>query len=98
MVSFNLRLEDSYWSKGFFNVPVDFERFITSTDGPCDLFLGDSATAFTGRIDRTANANATPRIIGNKPLADFFKVNHRRGAFVRVEILSPTAVRIGGRP
>ena len=25
MVSFNLRHEESYWAKGFFNVPVDFE-------------------------------------------------------------------------
>jgi hypothetical protein len=35
---------------------------------PVTLFLGDSVAAVVGRIDRTANRNATPRIFGNKPL------------------------------
>ena len=93
MVSFNLRLEDTYWSKGFFNVPVDFERFLTTRDGMIDILVGDAAKPLAGRIDRTANRNATPRVFGNKALAEFFQ-QLRRGALVSVEIVSPTAVRI----
>ena len=96
MVSFNLRLEDTYWSKGFFNVPVDYERFLTTTDGPMDIFLGVSPQAIVGRIDRTANRNATPRIFGNKALASYLQQTCKRGGFVSVEILSSTAVRLGG--
>lgn len=82
--------------KGFFNVSVDFERHLTTTEGPISIFLGDEAQPLTGRITRTAQANGTPRIYGNKPLADFFQKNFRRGGFVSVEIVSPEAVRIGG--
>ena len=96
MVSFNLRLEDTYWSKGFFNVPVDFERFLTTNDGPLDIFLGDSVQAVVGRIDRTANKNATPRVFGNKALAAYFQQTCKRGGFVSVEIVSSAAVRVGG--
>ena len=96
MVNFNLRLEDTYWSKGFFNVPVDFERYLTTTDGRLDIFLGDAAMPLGGRISRAANRNATPRIFGNRLLADFFQKNFKRGGFVSIEIVSPEAVRIGG--
>lgn len=96
MINFNLRLSDTYWSKGFFNVPVEFQRFLTMTDGPIDIFLGDDAEPLVGRISRTANSNATPRIFGNKPLTDFFHRNFKRGGFVSVEIVSLDAVRIAG--
>ena len=96
-VSFNLRLTNTYWSKGFFNVPVNYERFVTTTDGPFDLLLGDSDQSVAGRITRSANQNATPRILGNRPLVDFFHANYKKGATVSVEILTRTAIRIGGR-
>ena len=96
MVSFDLRLEETYWSKGFFNVPVDFERFLTTADGPLDVFLGDSGKALPGRVSRRANRNATPRVFGNKRLVEFFRARCTRGGLVRVEILSLTAVRVGG--
>ena len=98
MASFNLRLEDTYWSKGFFNVSVDFQRFLTSTDGPLDLFLGNATQPVRGRISRSANRNATPRVYGNKDLIGFLHANCTRGGLVRVEIVSPTTIRVGGAP
>jgi hypothetical protein len=97
MINFNLRLGDTYWSKGYFNVSVDFERYLTMTEGPIDIFLGDAAKPLVGRLSRSANSNATPRIYGNKPLVDFFQRNFKRGGFVSVEIVSPEVIRIGGR-
>ncbi len=96
MTTFNLRLGDTYWSKGYFNGSVDFERFLTTTDGPIDIFLGNDAKPLVGRISRSANSNATPRIFGNKPLTDFFQKNFKKGGFVSVEIVAPEVVRIGG--
>jgi hypothetical protein len=96
MPSFQLRLEDSYWSKGFFNVGVDNQKWVTMTDGPIDLYLGNETVPITGRVSRSANQNATPRIHGNKPLADFFQVHYKRGDSVKIEILSPTSMRVGG--
>ncbi len=45
MPGFRLRLENSYWSKGFFNVGVDFQRFVTMTAGPFDVYLEDAGKA-----------------------------------------------------
>lgn len=96
MARFRLRLENTYWSKGFFNVGVDFQRFVTMTEGPLDLYLGNAAQPVIGRVSRSANRNATPRIYGNKALIEFFLAHHKPGALVQVEILSPTAIRVGG--
>jgi len=97
VTSFELRLADTYWERGFFNVPVAFEQFLTKTDGPMEIFVGDVAEALHGRIDRRANQNGTPRIIGSKALAQFFQRGYQKGQSVAVEIVSPTTLRIGRR-
>lgn len=96
MIKFNVRLGEAYWSKGFFNVSVDFERYLTTTEGPIEIFIGDATKPLVGRISRSANSNATPRVFGNKPLAEFFQKNFKKGDFVAVEVVSPEAIRIGG--
>ena len=96
MASYNLKLVDTYWSKGFFNVSVDFQRFVTMTDGPLDIYLGDAAEPIAGRVSRTANQNATPRVYGNKSLVAFFQARYKPGDLAQVEIISPTAIRLGG--
>ncbi len=94
MISFDLQLFDSYWSKGFFNVGVDFQRYLAQDAGPIDIYLQDETQPISGRITRSANRNVTPRISGNKPLADWFQDNCKRGGLVKIEIISPTAIRI----
>jgi len=98
MPSFRLRLEDTYWSRGFFNVGVESERYVTMTEGPFDVYLEDAAVPIAGRVSRSANRNATPRIYGNKPLADFFQTKYKPGDSVQIDFISPTAIRVGGRP
>ena len=95
MVAFKLRLGEAYWSQGFFNVPVDFQRFLSGKAGPVDIYLGTAAQPIAGRMSRDANRNGTPRVFGNKPLRDFFQSSFRRDAFVVVEIISETVIRIG---
>ncbi len=94
MHSFRLRLEETYWNKGFFNVPVDHERFLTSVEGALEIRLGDGSESISGRISRTANSNATPRIYGKKALIEFFHANFKQGGFVDVEIVADNVIRI----
>jgi hypothetical protein len=75
-------------------VTVDYQGFVTTTEGPIDIYLGDSAQPIAGRVSRSANQNATPRVFGNKPLATFFQANYKVGDTVQIDILSPTAVRV----
>ncbi len=96
MAVFPLRLEKTYYNKGFFNVTVDYDRYISSQDGPIEICLVTEsfATTITGRIDRRANANGTPRIYGNKPLSDFFQRYYSQGDTVPVEIIRPDRLQI----
>ncbi len=88
-----LRLENTYWAKGFFNVPVRFERLIAPNDGPIEIYLGNSSIPVRGRIDRRANLNNTPRIHGNKPLRDFFQ-KFAPLSVVHVTIEAPNTIRV----
>jgi len=80
MVVFKLRLENTYWSKGFFNVSVDFERVLSENGGPVDIYLGHETKSIQGTMTRRANLNATPRIFGSKALRDFFQSSSARNA------------------
>jgi hypothetical protein len=95
MVGLKLRLEETYWAKGFFNVPVDYERFLSHDDGPVDIFLENADEPRPGRMSRSANRNATPRVYGNKPLQEFFQSRFKVGDYVNVEFVSQRSVRIG---
>lgn len=48
MLAFSVRLGNTYWSKGFFNVSVDFQRHLTMTEGPFDIYLGDASKPING--------------------------------------------------
>jgi len=98
MVRFELPLAETYWSKGFFNVPVDFQRFLSAKDGPVEIYLGAAARPIVGRLTRTANRNGSPRIFGNKPLRDYFQSSFERGGLAKIEIVSETAIRIIAGP
>ena len=89
---FRLRLEDTYWTNGFFNVNVDCERFLTTKDGPIEIQLPTGPIA--GRISRGANKNTTPRVFGKRPLAQYFQSGYRPGELVTVEIVSLTKLAI----
>ena len=94
MPTLAITLEDTYWSKGFFNISRDFEPFITFEEGAIDIYLGDSLEPIRGRVSRSANSNATPRVYGHKALAEFFQRNCRRGGRLHVQIIAPTKLRL----
>lgn len=79
------------------DVPVDFERFLSQDDGQVDIYLGTAGTPTVGRMTRSANQNATPRVYGNKPLREFFQSNFKRGDSVLIEFVSPRSMRIGAQ-
>ncbi|HEV2444329.1 MAG TPA: hypothetical protein VGS58_00345 [Candidatus Sulfopaludibacter sp.] len=94
MPVFKLNLEKSYYEKGFFNVTVDFDRYVGGT-GPIELILGKSGRKVMGKIDRSANRNGTPRIMGGAPLRDWFQANYALGDAVDVDLSSVTSIRMG---
>ena len=92
--TYELLLGNTYYTKGFFNLGVNIERYLTYEEGQISIFVGDDKTKITGRITRKANMNGTPRIYGGAELRDWFQANHRKGQEVSVVILAANQIWI----
>lgn len=87
-----------YLSKGFFNVPLRYSRLFGADRERIRLLCGAERTTLQGRIDRQANTNATPRIVGGSALADWFESEVGLDKPVDIDILAPNAVWIRPPP
>lgn len=95
MPVFERTLEKAYYEQGFFNVTVDFDRYVRSEEGPITLVLaGDGEQKVEGRIDRKANRNRTARIMGGRQLRDWFQANFRVKDKVYVDLSSFEVIRL----
>ena len=97
MAVMTLRLEKTYRSQGFFNVPVAFDGCVSRHSRSIDIYLDHAETPVRGRINRDANLNHTPRIHGNKPLRKFFQ-RFPPLALLQVRFLTPASIRILADP
>lgn len=95
MPLFKLILQKTYYRQGFFNVTVDFDRFVRSTEGPVGLVLGKSRDKIEGKINRSANRNGTARIMGGAKLRDWFCDTHKLGDVVDIDLSSFDPILIG---
>lgn len=85
---YNLTLHRAYYDKGFFNLGVSVDRLIRLDNGAITLFLGEERREISGRVNRKANRNGTPRVYGSE-LSTWFKENFQLMAVIDVVILSP---------
>ncbi len=90
----HLKLGKAFYSQGFFNVTVRFNEYVRKDQGEITLVL-DEETTIVGRVDRHANRNGTPRIIGRTPLRDWFQRHYQQGDVVPVRFDSPYQVTLG---
>jgi hypothetical protein len=91
---FPLKLQETYYSTGYFNVTVDFDRFVRSSEGHIELLVGESRKRIDGRISRAANTNGTARIYGGSELRDWFQKHHRIGDIVSVDLQVENTIHI----
>jgi hypothetical protein len=77
---------------GFFNVGVGYDRHVRKTEGPVRLRLGRGGQEVEARVDRHANRNGTPRIMGGVPLRDWFQANFKPMEIVAVDLASQDAI------
>jgi hypothetical protein len=59
-----------------------------------EIFCGCADQPIIGIINRTANTNNTPRIMGGVGLRDWLHHNVKEMDQVKIDVLSPTAIRI----
>jgi ribonuclease VapC len=91
---FRLKLGSAYYRQGFFNVPVACEGYVGAHGSVVQIQLEGVARTLSGRINRKANANGTPRIMAGTSLRSWFQSRFKRGDTVRVEIIAPSVMRL----
>lgn len=91
---FSFVLRPTYYRTGFFNVAVSSQKFLGADGETIQLFLGKGEKPVLGTINRRANTNGTPRIMGGTALRDWFNSSASVEATISVEVLSPTAIRL----
>jgi hypothetical protein len=96
-VTFPLVVQKTYYKQGFFNVSVAFEKVFGGDGQEIEIFCGDAEQPIVGTINRTANTNHTPRIMGGKGLRDWFRRAMQELQEASVAVLSPNAIRITPR-
>jgi len=88
MTIFNLTLQETYFKQGFFNVIVDFDRFVRAEEGPIRLRLGRNGREIQASINRHANNNGTARIMGGADLRNWFQSQFEPMDTVAVDLSS----------
>ena len=92
--TYDLTLHKTYYEKGFFNLGVDIERFVTRNEGVVTLLLGSKGRRVEGRVTRTVNQNGTPRVFGGAELRDWFGANFEMLDQIKVLVHSPTELQL----
>ena len=92
--TFSLTLQPTYYQRGFFNVGVSFSKFFGADGETIELFLGPNSQPALGTINRRANVNGTPRIMGGPELRDWFNNNAKVMDHVSISVLSPTSIKL----
>jgi hypothetical protein len=93
--SFDVVLGQAYYNQGFFNVRRKYSHLFGTDKSIIDIYLGSGIDRMIqGYINRTANSNGTPRIMGGKTLKDWIKDNFKPNENITVEIISRVTIRL----
>ncbi|MGI0016747.1 MAG: hypothetical protein ACREBU_25265 [Nitrososphaera sp.] len=92
-VIFPLKLHKTYYERGFFNVTVEYDKFVRSTEGTVDIVLSGNKH-ITGNINRSANKNGTARIMGGVQLRNWFQENFQVNDTIEVDLTLPDVIRL----
>ena len=93
MLNFVLILHNTYMKNGFFNVTVEYERYFGDNDTDIKIYIGNNDSLFNGKINRTANRNGTPRIMGKAPLKRWFMTLNLMTQ-IKVTIIDSNSIRL----
>ncbi len=92
--TFRFILHPTYLRSGFFNVRVSDQKYLGADGEKIEIFLGNARQPVLGTINRRANPNGTPRIMGGTALRDWFKAQAREMEAIAIQVFSPTSIRL----
>jgi hypothetical protein len=90
-----IKLGSAYYNQGFFNINMANSGRFGNDNSTIEIQLGfKPIKIITGYINRTANTNGTPRIMGGKELKDWIQNNFQFNELMKVDIFSPVSIRL----
>lgn len=89
-----LVLHKTYFNQGFFNIPVEYDRFFGADLDKIDIYCGAEGQRIVGYINRSANLNQTPRIMGGADLKNWFQNQYRVNDRIRIDVLAPNSIKL----
>lgn len=95
--SFDIILGIAYFNQGFFNVSVDFQHHFGLHDSDISIYLGSNAIEAIEplkQVNRTANPNGTPRIMGGVKMRDWIQSNFEQGETLVVDVIGFNSIRL----
>lgn len=91
---FQVVLHTTYYHQGFFNVRVPQQELFAGDGEPIEIFVSREVEPIEGMINRTANTNGTPRIMGGRQLRDWFYEAAQEKGEIRVIVMTPNSIRL----
>ncbi|SED99654.1 Swt1 family HEPN domain-containing protein [Polaribacter dokdonensis] len=93
--SFIVTLGKKYYEDGFFNVRVRYSEQFGEDSSKIKIQLGENSKNFTiGKVNRTANTNATPRIFAGPLYKKWVQAHFMRGDIFRVEVIEKDFIKL----
>lgn len=86
-------LRETYWKSGFFNIKTSDDHMF-GQDGETIVLVDKNGNELIAKINRRANVNGTPRIMGGADLRDWFRENKKLGDTVSLTELEHSQFRL----
>ncbi len=81
-----IKLEKTYYTKGFFNIKVKYDNLFGENNSKIKIQLGEDGELIEGIINRTANNNKTPRIMAGIKYTKWVQDNFNEGENFQLQI------------
>lgn len=91
---FRVKAGRTYRNQGFFNVPVAHAHLFGPHGDDLSVLCHENSQAIPARVNRTANANGSPRIFGKAPLRAWLQASVGLGEDFLVEVIDSTTIRL----
>ncbi|MCE0826583.1 GIY-YIG nuclease family protein [Buttiauxella sp. A2-C2_NF] len=91
---YNFNMANTYWQRGFFNVTIAASHEFGEDGAMIKIINSNTNTSLTAIINRTANTNKVPRIMGGIDLRSFFQRNFNVGDTINYRMFSPSSMEI----
>lgn len=91
---FTFNMTETYWRRGFFNVPVASSQNFGKDGENIKILLRDGVSSITAMINRTANQSGSPRIMGGVELRQYFQLNYIIGDVAPFELITQNMMKL----